>query len=168
MKTQIIAYASGSKYSPHLDCNPSSLSGAPFDRAFTVLIYLASPSEGGQTRFPRTGVSVDPKPGRALIFSSQDDNGFCDGRSLHESLPVEGKGVKIIIQKWYSRSRPRQSLVNRVRDPTRRAQGDVSRVTQCDGSRSCRDYVTHYAAPKRENSELKTQGAQPELPEDEL
>ena len=93
------------------------------DRATTALTYLTAPPDavpadrvykgsraakpatpsrhGGETVFPRLGVTVHPTVGKALVFSGTSDEGWCDPLAIHESVPVQGDAWrKLIVQKW--------------------------------------------------------------------
>ena len=117
--TQILRYGLGQKYGAHMDVLEE---GSP--RMATVLIYLSTPEEGGETAFPRTTdenwVSVETKDrlgshlsdcakghvaapikkGDALMFWSLNPDGHSrDGLSMHTGCPVV-KGVKWTATKW--------------------------------------------------------------------
>jgi prolyl 4-hydroxylase len=83
-------------------------------RICTVLMYLSTPEEGGETVFPHAGgpdskctcggkeskgMSVQPKKGRAVIFWSQTPEGKEDPKSLHGGCDVVS-GVKWSATKW--------------------------------------------------------------------
>ena len=97
------------------------------NRLATMLWYLESPSDGGETYFPcandtvciggddpegypvpwkcgagipSTGVKVPPTPGRAALFYSLRPDGARDGFSLHAGCPPEGRGSKWAVNKW--------------------------------------------------------------------
>lgn len=143
--TQLLEYnTNGVAYAAHTDCTHRL---KRHERAVTVLIYLTTP-DGGATAFPRLNISVDSVAGRAVVFTSLDDRGFCDPRSLHESLPVlpSSDVNKMVIQKWYSRdtqdathSHHHSSTASEITVP---GQSYVS----CDGSSSCRQFMP-FAAP---------------------
>jgi prolyl 4-hydroxylase len=61
----------------------------------TVFLYLNEVEEGGGTEFPKLGLTVYPKRGRALIWPSvkDEDPDQPDPRTDHGALPVL-KGVK--------------------------------------------------------------------------
>ena len=83
-------------------------------RVATMLMYLTTPEEGGETVFPsaprkvsgpqwsecaREGFAVKPRRGDALLFYSLRPNGRKDEDSLHGSCPVL-KGEKWSSTKW--------------------------------------------------------------------
>jgi len=65
----------------------------------TVLVYLHSPDEGGETEFPMKGVRVNATQGTALLFWDYGPNFQPDRFSLHAGLPVI-KGVKWSMTRW--------------------------------------------------------------------
>jgi hypothetical protein len=158
--TQLIEYKEGQLYESHTDCvtpvaiqapiKPHILYGderdflhmaaraAPLrdrlnDRAVTVLIYLNNNNDGltgGETVFTELGISVQPRRGRALIWSSliEHDNGTtsCDPLTRHKANPVI-TGTKTVYQKWYH-SRPMVAIASQD-------------MVRCDRSTSCREYI---------------------------
>ena len=78
-------------------------------RLATIFCYLNDLPEGagGETHFPdvrRGGLKVQPKKGRAVLFSNVklSENGDClvpDEKTVHEGLPVES-GVKYGLNIW--------------------------------------------------------------------
>lgn len=102
----ILHYAPGQYYRPHFDY---------FDPEFTVskglledggqrtasaVTYLAAPSAGGGTRFPRLDLSVPPLAGGTLWFRNCREDGQVDDRTLHGGDPVE-QGEKWVVTKWF-------------------------------------------------------------------
>ncbi len=73
-------------------------------RTWTAMIYLNQPEIGGATRFRLLDLSVEPKPGRILIWNNMALDGSPNPWTSHEGMPVE-KGSKYIVTKWY-RERP--------------------------------------------------------------
>ncbi|GMH32459.1 hypothetical protein BSKO_00293 [Bryopsis sp. KO-2023] len=114
---QILRYQQGEKYSPHHDFfhheTHTSVS-AGGQRIMTVLMYIETPLEGGETVFPRAdrrssgpgwsacaraGMSVKPIKGDAVMFYSLFPNGTADASSLHGSCPTL-QGEKWSATKW--------------------------------------------------------------------
>ncbi|KAJ8764321.1 hypothetical protein K2173_006061 [Erythroxylum novogranatense] len=113
---QILHYEVGQKYEPHYDYFMDQFNtGNGGQRIATVLMYLSDVEEGGETVFPsakgnisavpwwnelsecgKTGLSVKPKMGDALLFWSMKPDASLDPSSLHGGCPV------IIGNKWSS------------------------------------------------------------------
>jgi hypothetical protein len=66
-------------------------------------LYLNDVEEGGETEFPRLGLRVRPKTGRAVLWPSVLDShpNHWDQRSDHQALPVV-KGIKYGANAWVS------------------------------------------------------------------
>jgi len=54
---------------------------------------------GGATAFPKAGVTVQPKSGRAVVFDNLREDGSPEPDSLHAGLPVE-RGEKWLATLW--------------------------------------------------------------------
>lgn len=103
---QLLKYVNGQKYEPHTDYFHDSVNSDPAhggQRVATVLMYLTTPEEGGETVFPyadqRTegegwsecalrGLSVKAVKGNALLFYGLNPDGTNDPSSTHGSCPV--------------------------------------------------------------------------------
>ncbi|KAG2482094.1 hypothetical protein HYH03_018950 [Edaphochlamys debaryana] len=114
---QVLRYQKDEKYDPHHDF--FSFEGADSNggnRMATVLMYLATPEEGGETVFPKVpvpqgqtreefsecamqGMAVKAKKGDAVLFWSIRPDGRFDGASLHGSCPII-RGEKWSATKW--------------------------------------------------------------------
>lgn len=114
---QLLRYVDGQKYEPHTDyfhdkVNTDASHGG--QRIATVLMYLSTPEEGGETVFPhaepkvegdewsdcaKKGLAVKAKKGNALFFYSLKPDGKGDVRSTHGSCPTL-KGEKYSATKW--------------------------------------------------------------------
>ena len=92
---QLLRYRHGAQYRPHMD----ALSAEPNQRILTVLVYLSDGYEGGETIFPRTGLSFRGKAGDALLFRNTRADGAADPLALHAGLPVT-RGVKYLATRW--------------------------------------------------------------------
>lgn len=103
-------YAIGQEFKPHTDYFESK--GADFakycavagNRTWTVMVYLDQPREGGATRFPKIGKTVQPEPGKLLAWNNRLSPGYHNPASIHHGMKVRA-GVKHVITKWY-RERP--------------------------------------------------------------
>ncbi|MES2273775.1 MAG: 2OG-Fe(II) oxygenase [Chlamydiota bacterium] len=103
---QMLFYEKGAEYQPHYDFfNPATPGGALHlkrggQRIATVIMYLNTPSEGGETIFPVAKISVVPKKGKALFFYNCTPSGETDPAALHGGAPVIC-GEKWIATKWF-------------------------------------------------------------------
>ncbi|GLI65700.1 hypothetical protein VaNZ11_009211 [Volvox africanus] len=114
---QVLRYEKTQKYDAHHDY--FSFEGRDANggnRMATVLMYLATPEEGGETVFPKIptppgqtranfsecamrGMAVKPVKGDAVLFWSIRPDGRFEPGSLHGSCPVI-RGVKWSATKW--------------------------------------------------------------------
>lgn len=92
---QLLRYRPGDEYRPHMDALPAE----PNQRIMTVLLYLSAGYEGGETCFPRAGLSFRGEPGDALLFRNTSPDGRPDESAIHAGLPVT-RGVKLIASRW--------------------------------------------------------------------
>jgi prolyl 4-hydroxylase len=92
---QLLRYRPGGEYKPHMDALPAE----PNQRVLTVLIYLSDDYQGGETRFPHTGLSYRGRTGDALLFRNAGADGRPDPLSLHAGLPVT-RGIKYLASRW--------------------------------------------------------------------
>ncbi len=96
---QILRYGVDGEYRPHMD----GLAREPNQRILTVIVYLSDDYAGGETCFPRTGLSFRGRKGDALLFCNVDAEDRPDPLSLHAGLPVT-RGEKMIATRWIRRS----------------------------------------------------------------
>ncbi|GLS27236.1 2OG-Fe(II) oxygenase [Marinibactrum halimedae] len=100
-------YEVGQEFKPHTDFfeeHEIDQHGAVMgQRTFTVMIYLNTVEEGGETEFPRLNAKFAPKCGTAVIWSSLYSDGAPNINSLHHAHPVK-KGYKAVITKWFRSS----------------------------------------------------------------
>jgi prolyl 4-hydroxylase len=92
---QLLRYRPGGEYKPHMDALPAE----PNQRILTLLVYLSDDYEGGETRFPGTGLSFRGRTGDALLFRNASADGRPDPLSLHAGLPVT-RGAKYLASRW--------------------------------------------------------------------
>lgn len=69
-------------------------------RTWTVMVYLNSVEEGGETCFKRLGRCYVPMPGMALAWNNLQADGTPNPFTLHEANPV-ARGNKWVITKWF-------------------------------------------------------------------
>ncbi|GFR41472.1 hypothetical protein Agub_g2162 [Astrephomene gubernaculifera] len=114
---QVLHYRDGQKYGAHFDYFHDSMNANPEhggQRVVTVLMYLSSVEEGGETVFPdadrkvsgegwsecaKQGLAVKPVRGDAVMFYSLKPDGSNDPASLHGSCPTL-RGDKWSATKW--------------------------------------------------------------------
>lgn len=99
-QVQVVAYGEGGKYDPHYDGTECGDKCPDNQRLATVLVYLNEPQGGGNTTFPKLGVSIVPKKGKAVLFWVADPETrdlFED--TLHGGDPVTS-GEKWIATQW--------------------------------------------------------------------
>lgn len=92
---QLLRYRQGHEYRPHMDALPAETN----QRILTVLLYLSDDYQGGETAFPRTGLTFRGRRGDALLFRNVISHGRPDPMSLHAGLPVTS-GMKLIATRW--------------------------------------------------------------------
>jgi len=102
---QVLHYAVGQQFRPHHDfLDPNvpefaqeiSLHG---QRIGTMLVYLNEGYEGGETIFPKLGLSFKGSRGDALFFTNVDRNGQPDPMTTHAGTPPTA-GEKWVISQW--------------------------------------------------------------------
>lgn len=71
-------------------------------RTITVLIYLNTVHQGGQTCFPSLNLAVQPRQGMALVFFPATVDGVLDKLALHAALPAVD--TKYVSQVWIRQS----------------------------------------------------------------
>lgn len=98
---QVLRYEVGQEYKPHFDYfNPNGIGIEKHlanNRVCTVLMYLNTPDEGGETTFPDAKLVVRPKQGNAVRFTYNTPTP--DTMTLHGGAPVR-QGVKWVATKW--------------------------------------------------------------------
>ncbi len=97
---QLLRYRPGGEYKPHMDALPAE----PNQRILTALVYLSDDYQGGETSFPRAGLSYRGRPGDALIFRNVRGDGSADPLTLHAGLPVTS-GTKYLASRWIRAAR---------------------------------------------------------------
>lgn len=99
--TQLLRYREAQYYQRHNDFITTHLNMSMGPRVLTLFVYLSEVEEGGGTDFPELNVTVEAKPGRAVLWPSvySDQPRTNDPRSDHEALPVK-KGLKYGANIW--------------------------------------------------------------------
>lgn len=107
---QVLRYGPGNRYEPHVDFLDPRLDGNEASirrsgqRVSTLVAYLNDGAGGGETTFPRLGLSVSPTRGNAVYFEYCNSRGQVDATTLHAGAPVTA-GEKWAVTKWM-RARP--------------------------------------------------------------
>ena len=102
---QLLKYVEGTYYKPHNDFIVKHAEQKHGPRLLTFFIYFNEVTKGGGTRFPRInwpqGLTVEPKPGRVLIWPSCLDHDLYkeDKRTEHEAMKVV-EGEKFSANAW--------------------------------------------------------------------
>lgn len=99
-------YAAGQEFKAHTDTFEPN--GADFfvhcadsgNRAWTAMVYLNRPDEGGATRFKTINKTIQPETGMLVGWSNLLPDGRPNPATLHQGLKVR-RGTKYIITKWY-------------------------------------------------------------------
>jgi hypothetical protein len=94
-------YSDGEFYHGHYDFSDSFLSD---HRLCTTLIYLNDLEEdqGGATYFKELNIAVQPKAGRAVIWTNMNPDGSKHLETAHAAIPPRGEGTeKWVIQLWF-------------------------------------------------------------------
>lgn len=103
---QVIRYEPGQEYRPHFDAyDLTTEKGQRYcarggQRLVTALAYLCE-VDGGETGFPRLGLTVAPRQGRVLVFhNTHPGSEVRDPRSYHQGLPPRS-GEKWAFNLWF-------------------------------------------------------------------
>ncbi|MEA3047090.1 MAG: prolyl 4-hydroxylase, partial [Sphingomonadales bacterium] len=102
---QIMHYSVGEEFRPHYDFLTGEVEGWAAQlqrygqRIATFLLYLNEDFEGGETVFPRIGISHRGSRGDALFFANVDPAGAPDRQTLHAGRPPT-RGEKWILSQW--------------------------------------------------------------------
>ncbi|KAL7460273.1 hypothetical protein ACHAXS_000736 [Conticribra weissflogii] len=98
---QLLKYEVGQFYRKHHDYIEHQQHRRCGPRVLTFFLYLSGDVEGGATNFPKLGIAVKPKVGRALLWPSvlNSDPSKKDHRTDHEAQDVLS-GVKYGANAW--------------------------------------------------------------------
>lgn len=112
-QTAVLHYRPGQSYEDHFDFIDPDVAGFRTEletrgqRVATVLVYLSTECDGGETDFPQLGWNYKGDPGDALIFRNVTESGEPDRRMLHAGRPPR-RGEKWLLSKWV-RSQPQSA-----------------------------------------------------------
>ena len=97
-------YEVGQEFKPHTDFfedhELQNNGGALGQRSYTVMIYLNSTEQGGETTFPLIDKEFSPSEGKAVIWCNLNPDMSPNNFSMHHAKQVR-KGYKAIITKWF-------------------------------------------------------------------
>ncbi len=102
---QVLQYRPGGEYRPHFDFFPPEKPTSRISlknggqRVATLIVYLNTVEDGGETYFPELDLKIKPVKGNALYFSYCDSEDDLDRKTLHGGAPPS-KGDKWIMTKW--------------------------------------------------------------------
>lgn len=102
---QIMHYSVGEEFKPHYDFLTDDEEGWAAQlqrygqRIATFLLYLNEDYEGGETDFPKAGISHRGSRGDALFFANIDPAGAPDRATFHAGRPPT-HGEKWILSQW--------------------------------------------------------------------
>jgi len=134
--------SSGYGYGLHTDCSDFFGEHALAERSHTLLVYLTTVTQGGETVFPHLGsqeVTVEPVAGDMIIFANLHEDGRCSPNSAHEAAAV-AKGEKIVLQKWFCTEHKGAANQHGRCHGSRSGAGPATAIT-CEGA-SCREFRT--------------------------
>lgn len=101
----LLRYGVGEEYKPHFDYVSPRAGEAQKEyqqrgqRIKTIFAYLNDVEGGGETDFPRLGVTVPPRRGGGVLFRNVDLEGRPHSASLHAGCPVT-RGEKWLATLW--------------------------------------------------------------------
>ena len=97
-------YEVGQEFKPHTDFFEDHEleinGGALGQRSYTVMIYLNSTEQGGETTFPLIDEEFSPREGKAVIWCNLNPDMSPNSYSMHHAKQVR-RGYKAIITKWF-------------------------------------------------------------------
>jgi len=98
----VLRYSPGQQYRLHHDAvRPADPAE---ERSLTALIWLNDEYEGGETIFPKLGLTIRGAVGDMIVFRNVLEDGSPDPRMQHAGVPVK-RGTKWLASRWI-RSKP--------------------------------------------------------------
>jgi hypothetical protein len=113
---QVMRYSVGQEFRVHHDYLDPARPGHALDmeqrgqRIATFLVYLNDDFDGGETEFPKAGISFRGNKGDALFFANVSRSNEPDRRSIHAGKPPTS-GEKWILSQWIRDRAPSMSPV---------------------------------------------------------
>lgn len=106
--TQGQVYGPGEEYKAHNDWfapgtpdfEKEATEASGGQRTWSVVVYLNAVAAGGETEFPRVGVTVQPERGKLVFWNNIDQYGVPTPDALHRSCPVL-EGEKYVLTLWF-------------------------------------------------------------------
>jgi hypothetical protein len=98
-----LMYKPGEEYRAHFDFFAPEMAAADSSgqRIRTLLVYLNTGYDGGETQFVSANMKLKGDTGDAVLFHNCDAaTGAPDRATLHAGLPVTS-GQKWLLSKWY-------------------------------------------------------------------
>lgn len=96
---QVVCYRPGELFTSHYDAIQPKFLDSSGQRMMTVICYLNSVAEGGETSFRDLELNITPKKGKALVFFPSFKDGLMDDRLIHSGLAPLLES-KYIVQLW--------------------------------------------------------------------
>jgi prolyl 4-hydroxylase len=96
---QATNYQQGEQFDFHLDAGVDFSKQFAGDRVRSIILYLESPDEGGETHFRALNIRIRPEMGKLVIWKNLLPSGFPDFAMIHAGMPVL-KGSKTILVTW--------------------------------------------------------------------
>lgn len=99
---QVQQYQVGQHFRPHVDAFHKGLDDEALkqgQRTWTAVVYLNDVESGGRTRFVNMDEAVEPRAGRAVVWSNLTPDGAIDDATMHEGTDVDA-GEKWIATVW--------------------------------------------------------------------
>jgi len=93
---QILRYQKGQEFQPHMDGFDGPITACGFEesgRLVTIFCYLNDVHEGGETRFTKLSLDIQPRKGMAVIH-------FPNTLALEEDEQTVHAGVSAVHEKW--------------------------------------------------------------------
>ncbi|KJL04692.1 MULTISPECIES: 2OG-Fe(II) oxygenase [Priestia] len=103
---QVLKYLPDQEYKAHHDYFTSASKASKNNRISTLVMYLNDVEEGGETYFPKLGLSVSPAKGMAVYFEYFYSDAELNDRTLHGGAPVI-KGEKWVATQWMRKQKIR-------------------------------------------------------------
>lgn len=106
-KIQVQKYSIGNEFKDHFDWFDEidkDFIGNRGQRTWTIMVYLNDVDSGGETNFPKLGLNIIPKKGKAVVWNNLHEDGSGNYEVIHSGKPVT-KGEKWIITKWIRSSK---------------------------------------------------------------